>query len=111
MVAIITSTGQTYTIIVHNIVWAAGGGAYITTNNLIWPNYFGRKFLGTIRGIVFPIQVAATGLGPRVYGFLLDSGVAPKSLWVISALLFTIAGLLLFLAKPPQRRITTIEKQ
>ena len=26
MVAIITSTGQTYTIIVHNIVWAAGGG-------------------------------------------------------------------------------------
>ena len=111
MVAIITSTGQTYTIIVHNIVWAAGGGAYITTNNLIWPNYFGRKFLGTIRGIVYPIQVAATGLGPPVYGFLLDSGVAPKSLWVISALLFTIAGLLLFLAKPPQRRITTIEKQ
>ena len=109
MLPMIFSTGQTYTIFVHNIVWAIAGGAYITANNLIWPNYFGRRFLGTIRGIVFPVQVAVTGLGPPVYGFLLDAGMPPTTLWLISTGLFATAGLLLFQAKPPQRKVSAQE--
>ncbi|MFH1485593.1 MAG: MFS transporter [Chloroflexota bacterium] len=105
MLPMILSTGQAYTIIAHSMIWATGAGAYITANNLIWPNYFGRRFLGTIRGIGFPVQVAATGLGPPVYGFLLDAGLAPTTLWMISTGLFTTAGLLLFQARPPQRKV------
>ena len=110
MVPMILSTGQTYTIFAHNMIWATGGGAYITANNLIWPNYFGRRFLGTIRGIVFPVQVAATGLGPPVYGFLLDAGVAHTTLWMVSAGFFATSGILLFMARPPQRKAVAEEK-
>ena len=105
MLPMILSTGQTYTIFLHNMVWATAGGAFITANNLIWPNYFGRRFLGTIRGVVFPIQVVTTGLGPPVYGFLLDAGLAPTTLWLISAGFFVTTGLLLFQARPPQRKV------
>ncbi len=104
MLPMILSTGQGYTIIAHSMIWATGAGAYITANNLIWPNYFGRRFLGAIRGIVFPVQVTATGLGPPIYGFLLDAGLAPTMLWMISTGLLATAGLLLFQAKPPQRK-------
>ncbi len=103
MLPMILTTGQAYTIILHSMTWAIGAGAYITANNLIWPNYFGRRFLGTIRGIVFPVQVATTSLGPPVYGFLLDSGVAPTTLWMISSALFATTGFLLFIARPPKR--------
>ena len=110
MIPMILSTGQTYTIFAHNMIWATGGGAYITANNLIWPNYFGRRFLGTIRGIVFPVQVAATGLGPPVYGFLLDAGVAHTTLWMVSASFFATSGILLFMARPPQRKAAAEEE-
>lgn len=110
MIPMILSTGQTYTIFAHNIIWASGGGAYITANNLIWPNYFGRRSLGTIRGIVFPVQVAATGLGPPVYGFLLDAGVTHITLWMFSAGFFAMSGILLFMARPPQRKAVTAEE-
>jgi MFS family permease len=106
MLPMIWSTGQTYTIIAHSMIWAIGAGAYITANNLIWPNYFGRRFLGTIRGVVFPVQVAATSLGPPVYGFLLDTGLDPITLWMISTGLFAMAGFLLFMARPPNRKVS-----
>ena len=110
MIPMILSSGQTYTIFAHNMIWASGGGAYITANNLIWPNYFGRRSLGTIRGIVFPVQVAATGLGPPVYGFFLDAGVTHATLWVVSAGFFAMSGILLFMARPPQRKAVVEEE-
>ena len=110
MIPMILSNGQTYTIFAHNMIWASGGGAYITANNLIWPNYFGRRSLGTIRGIVFPVQVAATGLGPPVYGFFLDAGVTHITLWVVSAGFFAMSGILLFMARPPQRKVVAEEE-
>ena len=103
MVPMILSSGQAFTIFAHNMIWASAGGAYITANNLIWPNYFGRSNLGRIRGIVFPVQVAATGLGAPVYGFLLDGGVDASTLWLFSMGAFITAGFLLFLARPPVR--------
>jgi MFS family permease len=73
----------------------------MTVNNLIWPNYFGRRFLGTIRGVVLPISVAATGLGPPVFGYLLDSGLGTNKVWMIAAALFVLSGALLLQARRP----------
>jgi len=111
MVPMILSSGQTYTIIAHSMIWAVAAGAYVTANNLIWPNYFGPRFLGTIRGIVLPVQVAATGMGAPIYGLLLDAGVAPTTLWMISTGIFATAGLLLSLAKPPKRRTPATNRE
>ena len=49
----------------------AGGMASIT-NAVIWPNYFGRKHLGSIRGIVTTAMVASAALGPWPFGILFD---------------------------------------
>ena len=105
MLPMIFTTGQTYTIFMHNIIWGGlGGGVFITFNNLIWPSYFGRKFLGTIRGITIPITIGATAFSAPIYGYLLDAGVAATTLWAVSLSIFTAFGALLFLAKPPKRQ-------
>ena len=59
---------------------------------------------------MFPVQVAATGLGPPVYGFLLDAGVAHTTLWMVSAGFFATSGILLFMARPPQRKAVAEEE-
>jgi len=41
-----------------------GTGAYMTTTNIIWPNYFGRANIGTIKGIVQTGMVASAAMGP-----------------------------------------------
>jgi hypothetical protein len=77
-------------------------GSYVTAMNLIWPNYFGRKFLGTISGITLPISIGASGLGAPLYGYLLDLGVTYTVLWAVSLVLLLAVGVLFFLAKPPK---------
>ena len=49
-----------------------GGGMASITNAVIWPNYFGRKHLGSIRGIVTTAMVASAALGPWPFGILFD---------------------------------------
>ena len=105
MLPMIFTTGQTYTIFMHNIIWGGlGGGVFITFNNLIWPSYFGRKFLGTIRGITIPITIGATAFSAPIYGYLLDAGVAATTLWTVSLGVFATFGGLLLLARPPRRQ-------
>jgi MFS family permease len=78
----------------------AGGMASIT-NAVIWPNYFGRKHLGSIRGIVTTAMVASAALGPWPFGILFD--ITGTYTW---AILFGLAlpitcAICAILATPP----------
>jgi hypothetical protein len=43
-----------------------------TPNTVIWANYFGRAYLGSIRGFVFTIMVAFSTMGALPFGFIYD---------------------------------------
>ena len=101
MLPLVFASNHAYLVFLHNIVWGAAAGSYVTANNLIWPNYFGRKFLGTIRGFVLPLTIVVTGLSVPLYGYLLDAGINPKALWTLSLVLFAAAGVMLFFTRPP----------
>lgn len=102
MLPMLFATSHAYSIIAHGVIWGSAAGAYITANNLIWPNYFGRKNLGTIQGIVFPVTVIASGLGAPLFGYLLDSGMNPRMLWAGTFLVFAMVGIMLLMAKRPR---------
>lgn len=102
MLPMIFPTSHAYSIVIHSACIGVGGGAFQTVTNLIWPNYFGRKHLGTIQGITFPITVAASGVGAPLYGVLLDAGVAPTLMWTVSLALFSASALLLYGARQPR---------
>ena len=97
--------GQGYTIVLHNVIWGASAGGFITLNNLVWPNYFGRQFLGAIRGVVLPVSIAASGIGAPLYGYILDAGVDPRQLWIGSTAGFALSAVLVLLAQPPARPV------
>jgi hypothetical protein len=104
----IFTAGQTYSISLHNIMWGFFAGAYVTTNNLIWATYYGRRSLGAIQGIVLPASVGANALAVLSYGFLLDSGLNAKIVWIMSMALFVGAGTLLFMVRPPKLRVSPV---
>lgn len=105
MLPMVFATSHAYSIIASNLMWGLAVGLYITVNNLIWPNYFGKKHLGAIRGIVFLVSIGATGVGAPLYGYLFDAALSPSFIWTVSLTAFLLGGLLLLLAKPPRLRL------
>lgn len=42
------------------------------STGVLWPNYFGRKYLGSIRGFTMMAMVIGSSLGPLPFGFVFD---------------------------------------
>ncbi len=72
------------------------------STGVIWPNYFGRKHLGSIRGVAMTAMVIGSSLGPLPFGFAFDIfNSYSQIIWImmIFPLLGSIAS---FISPPPQ---------
>jgi MFS family permease len=98
----VVTSGETITILAHNITWGVAAGAFITLNSVLWPNYFGRLHLGAIRGIVLPVSIAASSLGAPLIGYLLDTNIEPSRVWAGAGIAFAFSAILVLLARPPR---------
>ncbi len=104
------ATDALWMLLAYNIAWGLAIGAYITVNNIIWPNYYGTRFLGTIRGIVFPVSVATAAVSAPFYALLLDLAPDERYVWGVTSAAFVIAGLLLLIARPPRLNLTPLPR-
>lgn len=50
--------------VMFGIIWGIGNGLERITLNIIWPNYFGRRYIGSINGIAMMIMVIGSAFGP-----------------------------------------------
>ncbi len=71
------------------------------TTNVIWPNYFGRKHLGSIRGAATVFMVLGSALGPLPFAIAFDN-TGRYTIAIIGMIAFTFSTLLmsLFITKP-----------
>jgi hypothetical protein len=96
--------------------WGAGGlaGALIygtllgtssaiagATNSLIWPEYFGIRALGALKGVVNGVRNGATALGPVLVAMLASVGSFSLGLLAL-AMIAALGGIAaLFIVPPP----------
>ena len=84
----------------------AGAGTNAVVQVHIWPTYYGRAFIGSIRGIVLPTTLAGQALGAPFAGYVFDAfGAYMPAFWTSAALIVT-ASLLLASSAPPRARGT-----
>jgi sugar phosphate permease len=82
------------------------GGLHLLVR-LAWADYYGRRHLGSIRGITMSAQIGGQALGPVTSGFLFDhTGNYHLALQVFTAAA-TLGGLLVLLATPPKLHAQT----
>jgi MFS family permease len=101
MLAMIFARDSIVYLLAYNMTWSIGMGANITVQNIIWPNYFGRQFVGTIRGIVFPVSAIAAAASAPLFATLLDAFDEDRYVWIVTLGGFWAAALLLLSAKRP----------
>ena len=76
----------------------------IIVSGVIWPDYYGRHHLGSIRGVTMMAGVIGSALGPLPYGYAYDIfGGYTEAL--TASMIFPILGMIAaFLAKPPTKK-------
>jgi sugar phosphate permease len=109
MLAMIMARDSVVYLVAYSMTWGTGMGANITVQNIIWPNYFGRQFVGTIRGIVFPISVVASAASAPLFATLLDAFSEDRYVWIVTLAGFWTSALLLLSARRPRLPASDIE--
>ena len=90
--------------VLYGLSLGLAGGILMTTAAVIWPNYFGRAHLGSIRGVVTAGMVASAALGPLPFGFLFDVFNSYTLAVAIFLALPAACAIAAFAATPPRRR-------
>ena len=67
----------------------------------MWANYFGRGFIGTIRGMTMPAQLISVAAGPVMAGTLYDIMGNYDLAYIIFLSTFVLGGILILNVKPP----------
>ena len=79
----------------------AGVGGLHVLLRLAWADYYGRRHLGSIRGVALPVQIGGQALGPIVAGFMFDATESYRVAFVVFASAVSLAALLVSIAAPP----------
>ncbi len=97
---VISTTWQAY---VYGALLGACGGFLITTMAVIWPNYYGRRHLGSIRGVSTASMVVFAALGPLPFGWIFDLTGSYSTAILIFLALPVACAIAALLARPPRR--------
>ena len=89
-------------------VFGIGLGGLLTLSMVVFADYFGRANVGTIRGIVVPVQSIGQALGPIASGIVFDLTGGYELAFETFAVVAALASLLVLAAKPPRACGTSI---
>jgi len=98
---ILLSSNSVLFIFLFAIAYGITLGGDIVVRELVWANYYGRTFLGTIRGVIMPANLISMAGGPLFAAWLRDitgDYQVPYTVFLIASIVGTV---FIFLAKPP----------
>jgi len=89
---------------VYGALLGASQGLVATAQIVIWPRYFGRRYMGSIRGATTIGMVAASGLGPMPFGILFEMTESYDAAILGFVALPVICGFAAMAAVPPVKK-------
>lgn len=87
---------------VSTLLFGCGVGLYMVVQGVIWAQYYGWRFVGTIRGVVLPFIFLASGLGAPIAGALRDASGDYRGSWLLVTALAVAAAALMLTTRPPR---------
>ena len=84
-------------------IFGLGIGGMMFLQNFIWADYFGRESVGSIRGLVNPINLVVGGLGAPAAGYIRDIWGTYDPAWWAGVALMVFAALLTLSTSAPGR--------
>ena len=85
-------------------VYGMSIAGHAVSQAIIFANYFGRDYAGTIRGVVTPITAGAGAIGPLLVSIGFDETGGYQMPFTVMIGLFWVGVVIMLLAKPPLRK-------
>ncbi len=82
------------------VIWGMSAGTGIVSQPYLWASYFGRSFLGTIRGVTMPTILVATSLGAPAMGYVFDFRGSYDLAWQVVVAIYAAAFLIMVSVSP-----------
>ena len=90
-------------VLVYGVIMGIQMGIQAIVRGVVWPDYFGRKHLSTIRGVNMMAGVIGSALGPLPFGYAYDMFGGYSEILLVS-MIFPLAGIFIgMLAKKPEK--------
>ncbi len=83
-------------------IFGLGIGGMMFLQNFIWADYFGREYVGSIRGISMPINLIVGGIGAPIAGYAHEWTGTYTAMWWIGVALMAASALLLLATAAPK---------
>lgn len=80
-------------------------GGMIPLSEFIWASFFGRRFIGAVRGTALPITVIVAGSGPQIVGYFRDQVGDYDGAFLGMAAAWTVAGIVVALLRRPPPKV------
>ncbi len=101
--AILIYTQSTPFIFVFAAVYGLSIGGIMVVREVLFADYYGRQFIGTIRGVVMPLNLIAMAVGPVFAAWLYDLTGSYQLPYHIFLGAFMVGVIFMYLAKQPNR--------
>ncbi|HVQ76623.1 MAG TPA: MFS transporter [Candidatus Binatia bacterium] len=89
--------------LVYGALLGATSGFSFTLQSTIWPTYYGRHHLASIRSVAATTTIAAAAIGPLPFGWLFDLTGSFRVPLLVFLILPAISGLAAMLATRPRK--------
>ncbi|MBT2639344.1 MFS transporter [Bacillus sp. ISL-39] len=100
-ILVLLAADQTAIAIAFGVLWGISGGFERITLNYVWPSFFGRKSLGSIKGSAMTVTVLGSALGPLPFGLAYDYFAGYEEILLMSIILPVLGMAAALLAKKP----------
>ena len=94
-------------VFVSMAVFGLGIGGMMFLQNFIWADYFGRESVGSIRGLVNPINLVVGGLGAPIAGYIHDFTGTYDPAWWVGVALMVFAAILTIVTPAPTKPVAS----
>ena len=101
--SILTTATSLPIFVLYAVIFGSRDGAVLS--GLVYADYWGREYLGAIRGYVTPFQTAASAAGPLLAALVFDRRGSYAAAFGAAAAFFLVAALVMASAAPPKKRM------
>jgi MFS family permease len=90
-----------WVLVIWGVIHGFFMGGFPTLTNVALPEYFGRQYMGSIRGVIAPITMIISALSPLIAGILWEESYSYSVAFFLFGSAWITGGLLTFtLSKP-----------
>ncbi len=92
------------TAMAYGVVIGMMMGFHVVVSGVIWPHYYGRRSLASIRGVTMMVSVISSALGPLPFGLAFDIYGGYQEILGLSLIFPTLGVIAAFFAIKPNKR-------